>query len=161
MCDYSLHAVPNRLGVEGEELVTHRFQTRTMGLASPIELEQSERAKRECQQAQRSWWHAVKSFLELQPELPVTAVCIPPGARLMISDVPAALQKQLGIGEREQVKFTQRSASEYHYRDAIRFHNGRDLLLQELPTGLRVKVLSLDSAEPEPASESQAVLRSE
>jgi len=35
MCDYSLACFPNRLAVEGEQLVVHRFQTGALGLASP------------------------------------------------------------------------------------------------------------------------------
>jgi len=33
MCDYSLMGVPNRLAQEGEDLVTHRFRTGSLGLA--------------------------------------------------------------------------------------------------------------------------------
>jgi len=32
MCDYSLAHFPNRLAVEGEQLVVHRFGARTLGL---------------------------------------------------------------------------------------------------------------------------------
>jgi hypothetical protein len=35
MCDYSLAHYPNRLAVEGEQLVVHRFSSGTLGLASP------------------------------------------------------------------------------------------------------------------------------
>ena len=35
MCDYSLAGVPNRLAMEGEELVVHRFPTGAPGLTSP------------------------------------------------------------------------------------------------------------------------------
>jgi len=35
MCDYSLAGNPNRLAVEGEELVVHPFPTGALGLASP------------------------------------------------------------------------------------------------------------------------------
>ena len=38
MCDYSLMAVPNRLAKEGEELVSHRFPTGSVGFASPGDL---------------------------------------------------------------------------------------------------------------------------
>ena len=38
MCDYSLHGLPSRLAVQGEELVARRFCTSTIGLASPAEL---------------------------------------------------------------------------------------------------------------------------
>ncbi len=39
MCDYSLHGFSNRLAVEGEQLLLHRFPTGTLGLASPSELQ--------------------------------------------------------------------------------------------------------------------------
>ena len=35
MCDYSLAGIPNRLAVEGEELVVHPFPTGALRLASP------------------------------------------------------------------------------------------------------------------------------
>ena len=38
MCDYSLANVPNRLAVEGEQLVLHRFSGGSIGLTSPAEL---------------------------------------------------------------------------------------------------------------------------
>jgi hypothetical protein len=68
MCDYSLAGIPNRLAVEGEELVVHRFPTNSMGLASPC--------------ASVSWWSAKQN----------PAVCVPPGARLILHDVPERLQ---------------------------------------------------------------------
>jgi hypothetical protein len=34
MCDYSLGGLPNRLAVDGEELIVHRFPTHSIGLAS-------------------------------------------------------------------------------------------------------------------------------
>src|ERR1035438_785449 len=42
MCDYSLYEFPNRLAREGEELVTYRFPSGSMGLASPVELEKAQ-----------------------------------------------------------------------------------------------------------------------
>jgi hypothetical protein len=38
MCDYSLMAIPNRLAVSGEELVVHKFEEGSVGLASPCDL---------------------------------------------------------------------------------------------------------------------------
>src|SRR6266571_868147 len=84
MCDYYLAAVPNRLAVEGEQLVVHRFSTGSLGLASPC------------------------SSL-LSKETP--AVCIPPGARLRLRDIPQALQ--LGLNATEEVTFVQLSAEAY------------------------------------------------
>ncbi len=35
MCDYSLACMPNRLALQGEELVVQSFPTGALGLASP------------------------------------------------------------------------------------------------------------------------------
>jgi hypothetical protein len=118
MCDYSLARIPNRLAVEGERLVVHRFSTGSLGFASP------------CSQP-------------LSKE--TTAVCIPPCARLRLRDIPEALQLQLGLNSTEEVTFVQLSAEAYEYRDAVRFQNGREILLQKLGCGQQVDVLSLAS----------------
>ena len=39
MCDYSLMAIPNRLAVSGEELIVHRFEAGSVGLASAFDFE--------------------------------------------------------------------------------------------------------------------------
>jgi hypothetical protein len=118
MCDYSLTGVPSRLAEEGEVLVTHRFSTGSLGLASPSDL---------CKTA--------------------AAVCIPPGARLILQDIPTRLQCDLNVGPAEEVTFTQLTASENTYRDAIRFRNGQQILLQKLREGQRVKVCALSSTQ--------------
>jgi hypothetical protein len=59
------------------------------------------------------------------------------------------LQRELGIEEVEEVKFVEISAEVNTYRDAIRFKNSRQLLLQALREGQRVTVLSLTPAEVE------------
>ena len=78
---------------------------------------------------------------------PVPAVCIPPGARLELQDIPVRLQQDLSVGPVEQVTFTQISAAVNSYRDAVRFPNGREVRLQELREGQRVRVLDLSVAE--------------
>ena len=124
MCDYSLAHFPNRLAVEGEQLVVHRFASGSHGLASPD-----------------------RGLKELVFRCSTTAVCVPPGARLRLRDIPRPLQVELSIGEVDEVTFVEQSAEAFRYRDAVRFSNGREILLQRLPCGVRVEVLSLDSAE--------------
>jgi len=131
MCDYSLMSVPNRLAVAGEELVTHRFQSGSIGLASP-------------QPPAKGFWETLKR--SLNPPL-TPAVCIPPGARLIVHDINANMQREFGVAAVEEVTFTQITASENNYRDAMRFHNGRELRLQELCDGMRVKVVDLCRGE--------------
>jgi hypothetical protein len=142
MCDYSLMAVPNRLAQEGEELVMHRFPTGSLGLAS---LDDWNRATRP-PAANRTFWNALTSFF-IPPHIdPVCAVCIPPGARLTLHDLPVRLQRQFDAGAQETVTFTQITAAAHAYRDAVRFGNGGVIRLQELNEGLRVTVRDLSLA---------------
>jgi hypothetical protein len=122
MCDYSLAELSTRLAAVGEHLLVHRFATGSIGLKC------SRRRLREV----------------LFPYMTV-AVCIPPGARLYLQDIPGDLQERLGIGSAETVKFIQRGFTEFTHRDGVRFANGREALLQELQAGQRVTVLSLES----------------
>ena len=64
MCDYSLAGIPNRLATEGEQLMVYRFSTGARGLTSP----------------NASLWR----FWSKQ----TPAVCVPPGARLLLNDIP-------------------------------------------------------------------------
>jgi hypothetical protein len=124
MCDYSLAGIPNRLAVEGEELAVHRFPTGSIGLASrgaPVS----------------QWWSAKQT----------PAVCVPPGARLILHDIPKRLQHALAVGPIEEVTFVQLSATPYQYRDAVRFTNGREIRLQELSQGMRVRVMRMSLPE--------------
>jgi hypothetical protein len=57
------------------------------------------------------------------------------------------MQKQFGVGPREEVRFVQLAAVSFRYRDAIRFNNGREVILQKLSDGLRMDVLSLALVE--------------
>ena len=143
MCDYSLMAVPNRLAQEGEELVTHRFPTGSLGLASINDLKRATCHPR----AKKTLWSALKDFFDPPQTDPVCAVCIPPGARLRFEGLPDRLRHEFSVGPVEEVTFTQLTAAVNSYRDAIRFSNGRQLRLQELREGLRLKVLDLSLAE--------------
>ena len=124
MCDYSLAGLPNRLAVEGEQLVVHRFATGAKGLAC-----------------------AGPSLKQLIFPSSTAAVCIPPGAQLRLYDIPLSLRQPLGVSEVEKVSFVQQSAEAFTYRDAIRFANGQEVLLQYLRCGQRVDVLSLSPGD--------------
>jgi hypothetical protein len=137
-------AVPNRLAQEGEELVAHRFPTGSLGLASPRDLKRIADAPAP---VRRSLWCTLKDFFNPPKTEPAPAVCIPPGARLRLQDIPARMQHEMGVGPVEDVTFTQITAAVNSYRDAIRFTNGREVRLQELREGQRVVVLDLSVAE--------------
>ena len=124
MCDYSLMAVPNRLAQQGEDLVAHRFPTGSLGLAAPADVR---RVLEPAPVARQSFWCKVKAFFNPLRSEPVPAVCIPPGARLRLQDIPMRLQHEFGVCPEEEVVFTQISAAANSYRDAVRFANGREV----------------------------------
>jgi len=156
MCDYSLMSIPSRLALEGEELMVHRFSTGAMGLASSADL-QTKAAPPGIEP--RTFWSVVKEAFSSSKTEPVRAVCIPPGARLRLPDTPERMQRELGVGQDEEVIFTQITASAYSYRDTVRFRNGREIPLQALSEGQRVRVLDLSLAEAiEPFREENVLL---
>jgi hypothetical protein len=153
MCDYSLHTYPNRLAADGEDLVIHRFGAGSLGLASPADLEQVISASKA---AHDTVWSRTKAWfqgrnLKWEAEKRVPAVCIPPGSRLILRDIHKSLQRELGVGEVEEVAFVEITAEVNTYRDAVRFGNCRQALLQHLREGQRVKVLSTAAGELDPA----------
>jgi hypothetical protein len=142
MCDYSLHSIESRLAVERERLVIHRFHTGSIGLAPAAAISATDSHK-----TYSGFWKRLFAW-DTKPE--PCAVCIPPGAKLVLSDIPAYLRTKVGVRETEEVIFTQVTAQEMTHRDAVRFANGATVLLQCFEPGQRAEVLTLSGTE-EPA----------
>jgi hypothetical protein len=159
MCDYSLYEFPNRLAREGEELVTYRFPSGCLGLASPADLERLEDMP-----SGRGLWSALRSLFRvsayrLSHPSSVCAVCVPPGARLILRDTSAEMQKRLSVCPEEGGKFIETSAEPDRHRDAIQFANGRVILLQYLRVGQRVEILSLVASDEFGEERQRALVR--
>ncbi len=147
MCDYSLMNLPNRLVAEGEVLMTHRFPNGSVGLASPEEVQA---ARTSLGRAQRvPWWKVRMRRTDARAIPVVCAVCIPPGALLRLYGIPEEIQRSAAVSAREEVTFTEVTASQNRYRDAVRFMNGREVLLQRFGPGVGVQVLETVSRNNE------------
>lgn len=147
MCDYSLYTMQNRLAEDGEELVLHKFETGSLGFASASdlgELEEEKRGKGD------SFWSDLKEWIWPRRPARVCAICVPPGAHLLLVDVPRNVQAHLRIRPSELVVFTEVSGRSYSYRGALVLPNGTRVLLQDLPEGIHALVLSMS---PDPAGE--------
>src|SRR5690349_11972804 len=148
MCDYSLQCIKTRLATEGEQLFVHKFYTGSKGLASV-------RDWRSLQNPQpappgtsvwgrfQHWLSSTMKKLNRNVHRSLPAVCIPPGARLRLEEIPPRLQARYDVGASEHVIFAQLSLEAYQYRDAVRFRNGQEVLLQYLEEGMHVRVISL------------------
>jgi hypothetical protein len=146
MCDYSLHAHPNRLAVEGETLVVTRFTGGSKGFASLEEMRRRRNA--EDRSAWQQLWDGIRSWGRKPAACgPLTAVCIPPGAELLLEGIAPPLREMLGVSQTEHVTFTQLGYESYSYRDAVRFRNGREILIQRLSDHQTATVLSMGGEE--------------
>src|SRR6202790_2118627 len=104
MCDYSLGGLPNRLAVDGEELIVHRFSTHSIGLASSADLQIMK--IRESRQRDQSLWQRIKNlFAPASDCRSVLAICVPPGARLVLKSIPMDLRCKWSVGADESVFF--------------------------------------------------------
>ena len=65
-----------------------------------------------------------------------TAVCMPAGARLSLEGINETVQRAFSIGPAEEVTMTRLEVTGHAHRDAVRFGNGREVLLQSLNAGV-------------------------
>ena len=138
MCDYSLTGLPNRLAVEGERLVAYRFPNGVKGFVSQPELVAFAGGH-------PTLWSRICAWF--RNETPC-AVCLPPGATLMMRDLPGWLRAGFRGDADEIVTFVQGDSREF--RDGIQFKWGATALIQQLPTGQVADVLSLSSVSTVP-----------
>jgi hypothetical protein len=144
MCNHSLRTIQNRLVKEGEKLLSHRFESGTLGFASVSDVVEWRRAT---DGEISGFWSTMKDWLFPRPAPRLPALYIPPGTQLLLSEVPPRTQVALGLGSSELVTVTEVSNKSYSYRDALLLPNGTRVLLQDLPEGLHALVLS---KSPEP-----------
>ena len=143
MCDYSLMSYTNRLAVLGEELILHRFPGDTRGFAS---IDDVRLLAVENVAGKKSWWRIWLDWLEeFKGQSRIPAICIPPGANLLLFSIPVKLQDCWGVGPMETVLFVETFRLEDEHRNGLLFGNGVQVSLQCLPCGQRARVLSLSS----------------
>jgi len=150
-------SLPNRLAVCGEALVVHRFELGAIGLAPISEVQAPEIIETA---APKGFFERLRRSLFPPAQPQCTAVCVPPGARLLLRDIPEKLQRALGLeSDMQEVVFTEIDTA--GFRDAVRFESGTEILLQRLSEGQRVDVLALSTGESEqPAAERPGMLES-
>ena len=68
------------------------------------------------------------------------AVCVLPDAKLRLEGLSETVQKAYGVGPVEEVVMTRLETGPY--KDAVRFSNGTEVLLQRLDRGLSAVILA-------------------
>jgi hypothetical protein len=158
MPDFSLQEAPRRVAVAGEILVTYRFRTGSIGLASPLEM--AAKGVRCKIGSRRSWWSAWKFRMDrLRRPGIAAAVRVSPGTRLRVNSVPSEIRREFGIDAVENVNCVQLGAEAVCDRDAIRFRNGRHVLLQRFGEGVWFEVLADGSQDQKPDEDPEVPYR--
>ncbi|HEY7211022.1 MAG TPA: hypothetical protein VH477_12170 [Bryobacteraceae bacterium] len=144
MRDYPFYTIRNRLAVKGEELVLYRFESGALGFVSTLDLQSAESAGLAEPQ---TFWSRLKEIVFGRRAAHIPAVCVPPGARLLLDGVPPNIQTSLRVAPSEVVVFADISDRSYFYREALLLPDATRVLLQDLPAGVHALVLTL-SSEP-------------
>jgi hypothetical protein len=76
-----------------------------------------------------------------------TAVCMPAGARLRLQGIDETVQRAFAIGPVEQATMIRLDVAAHAHRDAVRFANGREMLLQCLNAGVTAELAARDLEE--------------
>jgi hypothetical protein len=76
-----------------------------------------------------------------------TAVCMPAGARLSLQGISETVQRAFAVGPIEEVVMTRLEVTGHAHRDAVRFANGREVLLQSLNAGVSASLAKRDLTE--------------
>ena len=76
-----------------------------------------------------------------------TAVCMPAGARLSLQGINETVQRAFSLGPAEEVTMTRLEVTGHAHRDAVRFANGREVLLQSLNAGVTCTLAPRDLDE--------------
>jgi hypothetical protein len=76
-----------------------------------------------------------------------TAVCMPAGARLRLQGIDETVQRAFAIGPVEQATMIRLDVAAHAHRDAVRFANGREVLLQCLNAGVTAELAARDLEE--------------
>lgn len=79
-----------------------------------------------------------------------TAACLKEGSKLLVTGLGKTVQNGFGVGEAEEAVFIRLATHGPHaHRDAVRFHNGREAILQVLGGDVSIMLLSLPEEKSE------------
>jgi hypothetical protein len=86
-----------------------------------------------------------------------TAVCMPADAHLRLEGIGETVQRAFDVGPVEEVVMIRLEVLAHAHRDAVRFANGKEVLLQRLNAGITTEMVSaisdLTDVETRPSRE--------
>ena len=86
-----------------------------------------------------------------------TAVCMPADAHLRLEGIGETVQRAFDVGPVEEVVMIRLEVIAHAHRDAVRFANGKEVMLQRLNAGITTEMVSaisdLTDVETRPSRE--------
>ena len=86
-----------------------------------------------------------------------TAVCMPADAHLRLEGIAETVQRAFDVGPVEEVVMIRLEVIAHAHRDAVRFANGKEVMLQRLNAGITTEMVSaisdLTDVETRPSRE--------
>jgi hypothetical protein len=131
MCDYSLESYHSRDAVEGERLVTRRFQSGSQGFVSP-----------DCPEVAVCLEEGTQLVLRSLPERLQKEKSV--GEEVIVT---------FSYLNRSQRRWWAFWSLDSYYRDGLVFPNGQSIAINKLPEGLQADVLTTVLAAPAPEKE--------
>ena len=83
----------------------------------------------------------------------------PAGRSVDVAKYSLRVREEFNVTAVEPACFVQTNSNVYQYRDAVRFSNGREALLQGLPEGIKVSIISLGDTSATPEADIVAHVR--
>jgi hypothetical protein len=74
-----------------------------------------------------------------------TAVCVAADTRLRLEGIGETVQRTFAVGPVEEVVMTRLEVTGHAHRDAVRFANGKEVLLQSLNAGIKATIAAFPS----------------
>lgn len=120
--------VKSRMAEAGDELVVFRFPAGVLGFASREELD-------ELKLDPTSRWERFRQIFAQHHAIRITAVHIPYGSHLILRQLPPAVRGKAGLADTEEAIYVRCPDCSRRPCDALRFRDGRHILIQNLLEG--------------------------
>jgi hypothetical protein len=145
MSDDHLFTTGNRVVMEGQQLFLQSVSTGSLDLVSVADTRHNELAPK--LPRKRTFLQRIarcfESEVACEGSYPVSAVWVPSGTYLILKGIPASLQQRYGFEQEEGAIYLRPDSQGGGSHGELRFNNGIQVPLHELPIGQLVEVLSL------------------
>jgi hypothetical protein len=140
----SLEVIPTLLATEGQQLAIHAFVDGAIGFAAPEAVRRLHKFRHAEPGIKSCFTRSLaRVFRFRRTAPPVPAIYVPGGTCVILKDIPPEIQAKYTVQREEGAALVETQGSP----NCLRFANGREVFLRDLPDGMLLEVLSLAETE--------------